>query len=36
MELKKIILAVFFVSLFNTANAEMIKPAENVSAYDVI
>ena len=36
MELKKIILAIFFVSFVSSANAEMIKPAENLSAYDVI
>ena len=36
MELKKIILAIFFLSFVNSANAEMIKPAENLSAYDVI
>ena len=36
MELKKIILAIFFVGFVSSANAEMIKPAENLSAYDVI
>ena len=36
MELKKIILTIFFLSFVNSANAEMIKPAENLSAYDVI
>ena len=36
MELKKIILAIFFLGFVNTVNAEMIKPAENLSAYDVI
>ena len=36
MELKKIVSALFFVSLISTAKAEMIKPAENLSAYDVI
>ena len=36
MELKKIILAIFFLGFVNSANAEMIKPAENLSAYDVI
>ena len=36
MELKKIFLTIFFTSLMNFAKAEMIKPAENLSAYDVI
>ncbi len=36
MELKKIILAIFFVGFVSSANAEIIKPAENLSAYDVI
>ena len=36
MELKKIILAIFFLGFINSVNAEMIKPAENLSAYDVI
>ena len=36
MELKKIILTIFLVSFINSANAEIIKPAENLSAYDVI
>ena len=36
MELKKIILAIFFLGFISSANAEMIKPAENLSAYDVI
>ena len=35
MELKKIIIIVFLVSL-TSVKAEMIKPAENLSAYDVI
>ena len=36
MELKKIIVTIFFVGLIGSARAEMIKPAENLSAYDVI
>ena len=36
MELRKIILAIFFVGFVSSANAEIIKPAENLSAYDVI
>ena len=36
MELKKLLITTFFVILFNSAKAEMIKPAENLSAYDVI
>ena len=36
MELKKIILAIFSVGFICSANAEIIKPAENLSAYDVI
>jgi len=36
MELKKIILAIFLVGFISSANAEIIKPAENLSAYDVI
>jgi hypothetical protein len=36
MELRKIILAIFFVGFISSANAEIIKPAENLSAYDVI
>ena len=36
MELKKIIVTIFFVGLIGSAKAEMIKPAENLSAYDVI
>ena len=36
MELKKVIVAIFFAVYINSANAEMIKPAENLSAYDVI
>ena len=35
MELKKIILTIFFLGFINSANAEMIKPAENLSAYGV-
>ena len=35
MELKKILITIFFVGL-SSAKAEMIKPAENLSAYDVI
>ena len=36
MELKKIILAIFFAVIITSTKAEMIKPAENLSAYDVI
>ena len=36
MELKKLFLAIFFGSFISSVNAEMIKPAENLSAYDVI
>ena len=36
MELKKIFIAFFFISLISSAKAEMVKPAENLSAYDVI
>ena len=36
MELKKIIVTIFFIGLIGSAKAEMIKPAENLSAYDVI
>ena len=36
MELKKFLVTIFFVGLISSANAEMIKPAENLSAYDVI
>ena len=36
MELKKLLITIFFVGLLNSAEAEMIKPAENLSAYDVI
>ena len=36
MELKKILLAIFFAGLITSTKAEMIKPAENLSAYDVI
>ena len=36
MELKKLLLAFFFVVLASAAKAEMIKPAENLTAYDVI
>ena len=36
MELKKILITIFFVGLTSSVNAEMIKPAENLSAYDVI
>ena len=36
MELKKILITIFFVCLISSAKAEMIKPAENLSAYDVI
>ena len=36
MELKKLIVAIFFVGFVSSAKAEMIKPAENLSAYDVI
>ena len=36
MELKRIFVAIFFVGFLSSAKAEMIKPAENLSAYDVI
>ena len=36
MELKKILVTIFFVGLISSAKAEMIKPAENLSAYEVI
>ena len=36
MELKKLLIAIFFVGFLSSAKAEMIKPAENLSAYDVI
>ena len=36
MELKKIILAIFFVGFVSSANAEMIKPDPSISAKDVI
>ena len=36
MELKKLLVAFFFVSFLCSVKAEMIKPAENLSAYDVI
>ena len=36
MELKKILLSIFFVGLISSVKAEIIKPAENLSAYDVI
>ena len=36
MELKKLLITIFFVGILNSAKAEMIKPAENLSAYDVI
>ena len=36
MELKKLLVAIFFVGFLSSAKAEMIKPAENLSAYDVI
>ena len=36
MELKKLLLSIFFVGFMVSAKAEMIKPAENLSAYDVI
>ena len=36
MELKKLLVAIFFVSFLCSVKAEMIKPAENLSAYDVI
>ena len=36
MELKKIFISIFFVGLITSLKAEMIKPAENLSAYDVI
>ena len=36
MELKKIFVTILFVGFFVSAKAEMIKPAENLSAYDVI
>ena len=36
MGLKKILLSIFFVGLISSAKADIIKPAENLSAYDVI
>tara|TARA_B100000965_G_C19557242_1_gene742825 strand:+ start:96 stop:551 length:456 start_codon:yes stop_codon:yes gene_type:complete len=36
MELKKISLIFIFIFTLSNANAEMIKPAENLSAYDVV
>ena len=36
MELKKILLSIFFVGLISSTKADIIKPAENLSAYDVI
>jgi len=36
MELKKILLSIFFVGLISSAKADIIKPTENLSAYDVI
>lgn len=36
MELKKKLLILFFISFFSPAKAEMIKPAKNLSAYDVV
>ena len=36
MELKKKLLILFFISFFSSANDEMIKPAKNLSAYDVV
>ena len=36
MELKKIFLSIFFVFLIGSAKADTIKPAENLSAFDVI
>tara|TARA_A100001011_G_C14058489_1_gene735096 strand:- start:95 stop:550 length:456 start_codon:yes stop_codon:yes gene_type:complete len=36
MELKKIIITVILIFIFNISNAEIIKPAENLSAYDVV
>jgi len=36
MELKKIIISILFINLISFANAEMIKPTESLSAYDVI
>ena len=36
MELKKILLSIFFVGLISSVKADIIKPAENLSAYDVI
>ena len=36
MELKKLLLSIFFVGFMVSAKAEMIKPAENLSAYDVV
>ena len=36
MELKKVLVAIFLVGLISSARADIIKPAENLSAYDVI
>mgnify|MGYP001432340282 CR=1 FL=1 len=36
MELKNFFLVIFLVSFFNSVNAEMVKPAENLSAYEVL
>ncbi len=36
MELKKKLLILFFISFLSPAKAEMIKPAKNLSAYDVV
>ena len=36
MELKKILITILFVCLISSAKAEIIKPSENLSAYDVI
>ena len=36
MELKKIFFTIIFVITFNSLSAEMVKPSENLSAYDVI
>ena len=36
MELKKIFFAIILFSIFSTSKAEIVKPAENLTAYDVI
>ena len=36
MELKKILIIVFCLFVFNSLNADMVKPSKNLSAYDVV